>query len=275
MRPTPKLILCISLTILMLACNLPFAVSPTQSPMPVATNTRIVTLTPVATSTPLPTPTAVPMPVPIYQLVWLESVDYEESGQDPTYTLTTHTPTLRSDDEVQQVQNFNALTAAFVQQEIDSFKEMLSKMPGESPLAGSFYEVSFTQVSPVGNLISLQFVVDGYTAGAAHPFRVISSFTYDLDAGQEVQLEQLFTPGASYLQTISQYCVDELSSRDIGAWLDGAAPRPENYTVWNITADGLLITFNEYQVASYAAGAQTVVVPYTELQDILAPGILP
>jgi hypothetical protein len=32
-----------------------------------------------------------------------------------------------------------------------------------------------------------------------------------------------------------------------------------------------MITFDEYQVAPYAAGAQTVVIPYRELQTVIAP----
>ena len=43
---------------------------------------------------------------------------------------------------------------------------------------------------------------------------------------------------------------------------DGAKPTPENYAVWNVSADGLVITFNEYQVAAYAAGPQEVVIPF-------------
>jgi hypothetical protein len=33
----------------------------------------------------------------------------------------------------------------------------------------------------------------------------------------------------------------------------------------------LLITFDEYQVAAYAAGPQTVVVPYSELKGLIDP----
>jgi hypothetical protein len=49
----------------------------------------------------------------------------------------------------------------------------------------------------------------------------------------------------------------------------------ENYRNWNITPDGLMITFDEYQVAPYAAGPQTVTVPYSELRGLINPeGVL-
>jgi hypothetical protein len=38
-----------------------------------------------------------------------------------------------------------------------------------------------------------------------------------------------------------------------------------------ITKKGLWITFDPYQVAAYAAGPQTVLVPYSALKDIIKP----
>ncbi len=60
-----------------------------------------------------------------------------------------------------------------------------------------------------------------------------------------------------------------VEERDIAAWTEGAAPTIENYKSWNIQPDGLRITFDPYQVASYAAGHQTIVVPYAELGTII------
>ncbi|MFS8085155.1 MAG: RsiV family protein, partial [Acidobacteriota bacterium] len=44
-----------------------------------------------------------------------------------------------------------------------------------------------------------------------------------------------------------------------------------NYKAWVITKKGLWIVFDPYQVASYAAGPQTVLVPYSVLKDIIKP----
>ncbi len=51
------------------------------------------------------------------------------------------------------------------------------------------------------------------------------------------------------------------------------APTPtvENYGVWNISLDRLEITFNEYQVAAYYAGPQTVTIPLAAIQKNLIP----
>ena len=85
---------------------------------------------------------------------------------------------------------------------------------------------------------------------------------------------ELFPADTDYLAAISRYCIAELSKRDIGfygGFQQGAEPTPDNYRNWNITSDGLLINFDEYQVAPYAAGPQTVTVPYSALSAFINP----
>jgi hypothetical protein len=83
----------------------------------------------------------------------------------------------------------------------------------------------------------------------------------------------LFLPGTNYLQVLSDYCKTELEGRDIAfdASVTDADPLPDNYQSWNISADGLVITFDEYLVAAYAAGPQIVTIPYAELQAMIDP----
>ena len=69
-------------------------------------------------------------------------------------------------------------------------------------------------------------------------------------------------------------CIAELQTRQalVPAEVSrGAAPKPENFQAWAITRHGLLIVFQEYQVGPYAAGAQTVLIPYASLAARLDP----
>ena len=114
----------------------------------------------------------------------------------------------------------------------------------------------------------------GYAEGAAHPYHYNMTFNYDLEQGKKLSLDELFRPDSNYLEAVSSYCIFDLSKRDIGfygGFEQGAEPTPENYRNWNITSNGLMITFDEYQVAPYAAGAQTVVVPYEKLKTVIKP----
>jgi hypothetical protein len=114
--------------------------------------------------------------------------------------------------------------------------------------------------------------VYGYADGAAHPFHYSLTVNYDLEQGRKLSLGDLFAEETGYLKVISSYCLAELSKRDIGfygGFERGAEPTLDNYRNWSITNEGLMITFDEYQVAPYAAGAQTITVPYSELSTFI------
>lgn len=122
-------------------------------------------------------------------------------------------------------------------------------------------------------VIGLIFEIVSYFGGA-HPGSHHRGFNYDLTAARVLSLGDLFKPGSDYLQEIAEYSIAELSkNREIlfEDFEQYASPAPENYGVWSITPGGLLIVFEEYQVAPYAAGPQYVVVPYEALAGMLAP----
>ena len=253
-----------------LACSLVTPVTPV--PGPAVTDTATVTATTIPTDTPTPAPTDTPTPAPLSQSVTLTSVHFEESGQSPNYTITSETPALTGVDD-QRVDAFNATAAAVVDHDVNEFKASLKYQPPTPITSGSFIDVKYEVLSPPGDILSIKFNAMGYGDGAAHPYHYSQTLTFDLERGLQIQLFQLFQSDASYLQVIADYCKAELSTRDIAfdAFITGADPTEENYRNWNLTADGLLITFDEYQVAAYAAGPQTVLIPYSQLSSILDP----
>ncbi len=217
-------------------------------------------------------PAPAPNEIPLYQQVTLSSSNAEDIGNAPDYTITTHTPVLTGSDDPRVIL-FNQQAAALVQEEVALFKDWLQMAPLTPVAMGSYLEIGFAQISPVGNLLSLKFTISFYYDGAAHPGSYSRTLTYDLEAGTSLTLNQLFLPGVDYLGPISAYCITDLGTRDIGfeMFSGGAVPTADNYHNWNVAPDGLLVTFDEYQVAPYAAGPQTVLVPYTELTVILDP----
>jgi len=50
----------------------------------------------------------------------------------------------------------------------------------------------------------------------------------------------------------------------------GTKPESKNFKNWNLQADSILITFDEYQVAPYVYGTQEVEIPYSVLEKILS-----
>ncbi|MBI3173375.1 MAG: DUF3298 domain-containing protein [Chloroflexi bacterium] len=231
------------------------------------------TVAPVSTIPPVEQATLTPTEVPLYEQVRFTTVSASESNDAPKYTITTETPTLEGVDDG-RVLEFNVSMQMTVNEMVNGFKDSMKDQPATPIVAGSSFDVKYELLSPSGYIYSVKFNVMGYTDGAAHPYHFSKTVTFNLETGKEVTLDKLFLPGSNYLQILSDISKTDLSARDIGfdpTFFTGADPTPENYKSWNITADGLLITFDEYQVAAYAAGPQTVTIPYSALKDIIDP----
>lgn len=248
------------------------------------TPTIFAVISPSATFNPMVSfsPTAPPTPIfvtpnsPLYQSVTLT---YWVKKDD---RIIARVPALSGSLD-RRVIEFNHAMSALIDEVIQlGTSDWYSKhAPVDPNLPESYLDILFEFVSPPGNIISLKFIATSYTKGAAHPFEYSRTATYDLETGQFVTLNQLFLSGSDYLGAISAYCIAKFQASEISPVfsIEGALPDARNYRNWNITADGLLITFDEYQVAPYAAGPQLVIVPYSFLQssiDLLGPlaGIL-
>lgn len=151
------------------------------------------------------------------------------------------------------------------------------KEPGErlGP-TGSSYDSEYWVNLATSDLVSISFGISTYGEGAAHPNHNTLAFNYDLNAGRVINLSDLFKPNSNYLRVISGYTIEQLKKKfapdpDM-EWIEnGAGAKEENYKAWSLTRNGLEITFDPYQVASYAEGEHVVVVPYSVLKDLIDP----
>lgn len=133
------------------------------------------------------------------------------------------------------------------------------------------YEAAEIVMDGGAPIISVLMSISEYYGGV-HPGERHISFNYDLQTGDIITLADLFQNSQDYLAAIARYSINELYRRaDLSPQeIDqGAAPLSENYRIWNITPQGLLITFEEYQVGPYVAGSQQVLIPYENLKDLL------
>lgn len=272
-------ILC--LMFLLSACRLFDAVPPDGPPgagnTPAPTETLILTH-PVPTpepslpaspaDTPAPTETVSGLPGDI---ILLER-GVMETSDDPRYEIDVLWPELDWNGDPRAAA-FNQLSESIAQEEIAVFKQGVAQTPDDPAFKefSSSLQMRSTHTYLEDGLFSVLINVSFYMAGAAHPAHYSHAITYDLNQGQVLALEDLFQPGAAYLETLSVLCLEDLEARGVLAWEDGASPKPENFRVWNITPGGLQITFDEYQVAPYAAGPQTVLIPYEQLSEIIHP----
>jgi len=224
---------------------------------------------PTATFSP-PTETATVTP-PSLELT-LTIIPYNESNDSPPYTITAQIPQLAGSNDP-RVMAFNQSIGALVQGDIKSFKSGLTGLPNPPQIATSTFDENYTVVYQGGDVWSIKFDINVYVDGAAHPGDFTHVLNYDFAHSQAVSMDDLFIADSNYLEVISKYCVEELSALDIGfnETTVGAEPTLENYRNWNITPNGLMITFERGQVAAYAAPAQSITLPYSALASLINP----
>jgi hypothetical protein len=198
------------------------------------------------------------------------------SSQSPHFTIDTQTPVLTGSDDL-RVTAFNERLNRLVLSQADAFKNDFQQNTTSFTPNGSYLNVTYQLVSQIAEIWSLKIDFEFYYDGAAHPGHNSVTVNYDLGEGKELTLDDLFVTGSDYLQVISDYCINNLEERytDDVLFLDGANPTQENYSRWDVASDGLVIIFDEYQVAPYAAGPQSVTVPWSELVEIVNRDVVP
>jgi len=222
-------------------------------------------------SSPAPTsPVSEATTMPSSAQVTLVSQTLSETNQTPPFKIDAQIPQLTGSDDPRVIA-FNQRLADLVKKEVDTWRDSFQQVTYVSN--GSSLDATYDLISQLGDLWSLKFDFNFYSDGAAHPGLYSITLNYDLGQGRELALGDLFIPGSNYLEVIANDCVAELSKQPgfEGPFADGAKPTPENYKNWNITPDGLLITFDMYQVAPGASGPIQVLVPYAHLQEVIDP----
>lgn len=202
----------------------------------------------------------------------LETDPKQESNQSPRYDISIKTPVLRGSDD-RRVKNFNQSVSNMISDQVNEFKQQAAQnaaLPGPENFKSTL-STDYTLKSPPGQNVSVMITSDIYYAGGAHPGRAFQTINYGLSDGRTLRLSDLFSPGSDYLNALATYCSQELKQRNVLLFPEGTAPTEDNYKIWALTSGGLEITFGEYQVAPYAAGPQTVVIPYNNLRGSLDP----
>jgi len=205
----------------------------------------------------------------------LKSEQHQEKNDTLKYSYEISFPQLEGDGRTTK---FNEAVRALVAQEVPEFgrdsKGIAPDRPSDEDLIQSDSELGYEVTGANGSAISVIFYISGFTEGAAHGYHNTKVINYDLKAGKTLEFGDLFKRSSNYLNVVSGYCMASLAKRDIGDanWrLEGAGPKLENFKSWNMFPGGLLITFDEYQVASYADGPQEVFIPFAVLKDIVNP----
>jgi uncharacterized protein DUF3298/peptidoglycan-N-acetylmuramic acid deacetylase PdaC-like protein len=203
-----------------------------------------------------------------------------ENNKEGKYSINVEYPQIEGDS---RFDSFNQQARSMIGKDVAAFKtgeteglEETNDLPEETQT--STLDIGYNIRFATDDLISVEFSESQYERGAAHGSSLTIVFNYDVKNKKKLALADLFQPKSNYLNVISGYCIKDLQDQSkkndmlmADQIKEGAAPRSDNYGAWTITRKGLWITFDPYQVAAYAAGAQHVLVPYSVLKSIVKP----
>jgi hypothetical protein len=189
-----------------------------------------------------------------------------ESSEKPLYEIHGQVPVVNEPS----AEKLNPLLKMAVTEELDGFKKNFTDwdIPPEMANAVSFMWVRYDAPLITSQIASFRFYVDYYMAGAAHPNHYFKVVNFDLEKGKAVTTKSLFKDLPKALTSLSKLCKASLDKPDFPLFEEGLEVKEENFKNWNLTENGLRLSFDPYQVAPYAAGPQEVLIPYSELHSL-------
>ena len=158
---------------------------------------------------------------------------------------------------------------------MDSTSVVIQDMPADAPWVFALqtdYAVQYYN----GNILSLLFTNYAFTGGA-HGSTISSTYNYDLASNKEINLSDIFKPGSDYLNFLSDYCLEDIKKQNALTGMDsmddmikpGVDPLiPENFARFLLSADSLIIRFDQYQVGPGAAGSYNVRIGYEKFAEL-------
>ena len=130
----------------------------------------------------------------------------------------------------------------------------------------------------VGKVISLQYNIDTYCAGGAHPCLMYKTFCYLIEPVVPIKsLEQIFTNPERVFSEIQTIVRQQLLEHEIGAdddeseWMFNGTKSWEDFSSFVFDDAGIVVLFYPYKVAAYAFGPQSVKIEYSKIVHLMHP----
>ena len=121
--------------------------------------------------------------------------------------------------------------------------------------------------------LSVRNTLRRLTPGAVGDASEIRAETFDLSTGRPIAIGDLFDQATDWVPALSAEAIERLGNEP---WTDdrrfvGAGPQAANFTRFNLTAGGLVLSFPPLTVGGSGTNTLSVTVPYRTLDGYWAP----
>lgn len=199
--------------------------------------------------------------------VSLINKEINENNEEANYIIEVDYPELAG--------NINMLMKEIAESNISAFKQRVAEWGDMDLDTGSSNGLWFWyKPIQLDDIVSIKFYMSDYYAGAAHPNHYTASFNYDMQQDREMTIEDIFSVSEEDYVTVLDPIVrlkleQELEQMGAEGFLDEDKALVSKDSTINISSEGLMFTFDPYEVAPYAVGMLEVSVPFEDILGIL------
>lgn len=206
-------------------------------------------------------------------------------------------PRLKEAKNAQEKQ-FNQYVKSLVDEQILDFTNFLIDKEKEvKDKSKPEYEISLDyKIEYVSNdFVSVLLNWHGYS-GYLNEDYFPSTVNFDFAKGKTVKLADLFKPKANYLEKLSEFSLEKLKHTCLSCpckdgirageplpegvvnnieksgtfdLAEAVSAKEESFNKWSVAAEGLKITFDEYEVGPGCIGIVHIVIPFADLKPVL------
>ena len=146
------------------------------------------------------------------------------------------------------------------------------------------YDAHCSEPTIIGKVMSIQYTVDWYGAGAAHPNHHFETYNFLLDPLVLIkELSDMFKDVDEAFRVIQEHARSQLYEVRVGDdpedeenklprhLIDDGTSKWEHFQSFKFSKDNLDLLFAPYQVAAYACGPQFASLPFSVLAPFMRP----
>ena len=200
----------------------------------------------------------------------------QEEDKQSRITIDVQYPYLDVSAAGKPAQNFNDIIDDIIETETGQFRatvdevhrdDNLENLPnhGYSDIKIRYKILLLTKGS--APLISILFTIDTYISGAAHPNLTHRTLNYDFASGDAIAIAMLFKNKPDFVPVLNKYCAQQLTKLTKKSEREMVADNEINYSQWNLTSKGILVTFDEFP---HVYGLVQVLIPYAAMDKVLS-----